>query len=330
MNESRFEKRQVGERQFEEKKIKEKQMIEEQALIKEKSLTEKQLKEKLTEIKNNDWNLSSGDDARELALTAMSCIGVKDPELRDDLILTFLYDLITERKLDKTTIRELLDMCLSDDHLFYKIGAQNDESVFNRSFTVLIVRWIVSYHNKSGHNKFGHNKSGDDLLSEAEMMHVYNETLRYVRCEKDLRGYVEDGGWAHALAHGATTLRTLALSSYIQKDQLLELLDLVKEKVNVSHTVYITEESERLVMVVINIMSRGILTEDELIKWISGFSTLNEPTSIHETLYWKENLFGFLRALYFRLKYKNGSINILNEIEKTDNELNRLHNEMIE
>ncbi|WP_432666751.1 DUF2785 domain-containing protein [Wukongibacter baidiensis] len=280
----------------------------------------RELKSQLLEIKSNDWEIPNDVDIRELALEAMDNIGVKDQELRDSLILTFLYKLITERKLSKDVIRELLNKCLSDKHLFYKIGEKKDDSVFNRGFTILIVRWIVYYHNKFG----------EDLLSKEEMIKVFEDVVKYVRLEKDVRGYVEDGGWAHSLAHAATALRTLALCNYIQKDELLELLEVVKEKASISYYVHITEEAERLVMVVINIMSRNILIEDEIIDWIRSFNELGEPSHSAEKFYWKENIQGLLRALYFRLKFKKGSIKIINEIEKISHKFNQFHNNMKE
>lgn len=275
------------------------------------------LKKELTKIRDNDWVIGADIDITNLAFGAMTNIGSTDAELRDDLILSFLYVLITERHLSEDDIRRLLDICLCEDHLFYKLGEEGDDSVFNRSFTVLIIRWIIHYDNEYG-----------GLLSKNEMMRVFESVISYVRLEKDMRGFDSGHGWAHSLAHAATALRTLALSEYIGKKELLELLEVVKEKASIDYHVYITDESERMVMVVVNIMSRKLLSHDEIMQWISSFEKLDKPENIVNHIYQRENMLGFLRALYFRLRFKKASDNIIDAIERVANDLNEFHNNM--
>jgi len=180
-----------------------------------------ELKKQLLEFKNNDWNIPDGIDNYQLALEAMDNIGSIDGELRDDLILTYLWILITEKILSKEQIKELLDISLSDKHLFFRLREKQDDSVFNRAFTILIIRWIIYYHNNYG----------EDLFTEKEIHKIFENVIKYVREEKDLRGYVEGRGWAHAMGHSGDALRTFALCNYITHNQLLDMLEVIKEKV---------------------------------------------------------------------------------------------------
>lgn len=273
---------------------------------------EEQLKIQLLEISKNDWNIPKDIDTWKFALELMSNIGSTDSELRDNLILELLWKLITEKSLAKEQIKELLGIALSDKHLFYKLGEEGGDSVFNRAFTVLIVNCIVYYHNNLG----------EELLNEKEMLKVFDDVIRYVSLEKDTRGYVNGKGWAHAIAHSGDCLRELALCSYIKHDQLLEILKVVKEKICISYYTYINEEAERLVSAIMNAIERKLLSDEEVIDWIKSFGG-GAPTEFPAKHYWKENVKNLLRSLYFRLKFQNGPVAFINEIEQVQYSINR-------
>lgn len=264
------------------------------------------LKNRLLEIRSKDWKLPEGTDAYELALESIANIGSTDPVLRDELILEVLCNMIMENILTKEQIRELLNICLSEKHLFFGLGATQDDSVFNRAFTVLIIRVIVYYHNKFG----------EDLLSRKEMLQVFNKFMEYLRLEKDTRGYVEAKGWAHAIAHSGDALRSFALCSYIEAEQCRELLEVMKEKVNLIDNVYINEECERLVSAAVLVIERGTLCESEIVSWIRSFRKVDRPEKFPAAHYWRENIKDFLRSLYFRLKFRKASVIFLEEIEE--------------
>jgi hypothetical protein len=271
-----------------------------------------QLKKRLLEIRSNNWNIPDGINKRQFALELMDNIGSTDPVLRDDLILSMLWKMIVDKVLSQEEIKELLEVSLSDKHLFYKVGEKEDDSVFNRAFTVLIIRLIMYYQNNYG----------EDLLSEEELIRVFNDFIKYVRQERDLRGYDKDKGWAHAIAHSGDALRTFAYCKYIGHVQLIEILEVIKEKVDVSYYVYINEECERLVSAVINVIERNELSEEEIISWIRSFEELEKPDKFPEEHYWRENVKNLLRSLYFRLKFRKGSDKIINEIEKVLHNIN--------
>ena len=189
--------------------------------------------------------------------------------------------------------------------------------MFNRAFTVLIIRIIVSYHVNT-----------EEFLTEEEVTKVYKDVIKYMRSEKDTRGYVKEKGWAHAVAHGADALRGLALCNTIQRQELQEILEVIKEKVCITTSVYTHMESERMVTAVVNVIRRDLLTEEEIINWVKSFESIERPASLGDPIanYFLENTLRFLRALYFRMKYKSMSANIIEEIEKTSQNLNSYFN----
>lgn len=285
-------------------------------------MKQQELKKCLARLKENDWLLDCYDktEIEELVFRAFKHIGTLDAELRDDLILEFLYHIIINQKVSSTILRELLKRCVSEEHLYRGLGMSGDDSVYNRSFTILIIRYIIYYHNKYDQS----------LFTSEELRNLCKQVCLYIRQENDMRGYVEESGWAHALAHSATCLRTLALSNELKEQELLEILQVVKAKMTICDGVFKCDETERFTMVVINILSRDLLTEKDYIKWIYSFNELEKPPSIHEQMNQRENVLGFLRALYFRLKYKMPSCHLVFEIENVMNTINSFHNNMVE
>lgn len=277
---------------------------------------EQELKQILFDMSSKDWKIPSDINPYLLSLNAFSFIGTTNSILRDDLILVFLWKMITEKVLSKDQIKHILTLALSENHLFYKLGEEKDDSVFNRAFTILIVRWIIFYHNNYG----------EDLFTKDEMNDVFNKVIEYVKKEKDFRGYVINKGWAHSMGHAGDCLRSLALCHYMTREQLKEILEVVKTKISISYYAYKNEETERLVSPVINVIERNIINECEIIEWFECFTKIKQPEDFNERHFFQENLKGFLRSLYFRLKYRNCSVNLINELENNLHIINHFFN----
>lgn len=276
------------------------------------------LKEQLQSIKNNNWKIPEGVDTFALALKAMDNIGSTDPVLRDELVLEFLIALITHKLLRGEQVKELLVACLSDKHLFYKLGEAEDDSVFNRTFTLLIVDVILFYHSTFGGYFF----------TREEIFEVFNAVVKYVRLEKDVRGYVDGKGWAHAMAHSGDVLSSLALCRELNHYQLQEILEVIKGKMNITYYVYVNEEAERLTSAICNVIQSNILGEDEILNWIKSFNNLEIPKSLPDRHYWKENIKNLLRSLYFRLKFKKAPEVFIKALEEVQNNINSVYNNL--
>ena len=96
------------------------------------------------------------------------------------------------------TLRRILVTVLDDEHLFLHLGARTSDSVFTRSFSVLLVALALHHH------------QNQPFLSAEDLRRVKADLCRYIEKENDLRGYVVGKGWAHAPAHAADALGALA------------------------------------------------------------------------------------------------------------------------
>jgi hypothetical protein len=140
-------------------------------------------------------------------------------------------------------------------------------------------------------------------LPDSELQVIKSKILRYLKGEKDLRGYVPVKGWAHAMAHAADALDELVRCDSFSLDDLLELLAVMHRAISVSDTVYIYEEDERLVTAVLATWQREEISEKIIIRWLEGFDpAVAADLSMPESNWRLVNNKNFLRSLYFRTK----------------------------
>jgi hypothetical protein len=268
---------------------------------------ENSLKEKLIGIKNNNYLLEKDESYFTLGLEMMDNIGSIDPELRDKLIYTTFFYLISKNRFTFQQLNNLLNISLDSSHLFYKLYDKDEDAVFKRTFSVLIIALIINEHRK------------ENFLSEKVLYEVKDKLIEYMLNETDVRGYVEGKGWSHSAAHTADALDELVQCLCFNKTDLIDILNSIKVKVCTGDYVYIDEESERLITVVENVFNRKILNNSEIIEWLQVFEHEN-PKGIHkgshiDNYHLKVNIKEFLRSLYFRLLEQEDSEFIIEEIK---------------
>ena len=97
------------------------------------------LKQKLQHIQSSNHSIDHEEQPYELALYMMKHIGSTDPVLRDELIYVTFATWIGQGVFSEDQLRHMLQLALDDQHLFYAIGEQGTDSVFTRTFSVLLL-----------------------------------------------------------------------------------------------------------------------------------------------------------------------------------------------
>lgn len=248
-----------------------------------------ELKDRLKGIKSNELKVREGENAYDIALLMMDYLGDIESEFRDDLIYSILGQWIIGDVLTNEQLMQILNIALDDKHLFYKIGEKDTDSVFMRAFSILIVASIIYAHRKN------------NLLNDEEIIDVKNKVIRYMAEEKDVRGYIAEGGWAHTAAHASDALDELGLCKEFGREELLEILGAIKEKVSIEYHGYICYEDERLAYATNSIVSRNILTEEELSGWVKSFAEYDKNIDFPKHYYLIANIRNYLNSLYYRL-----------------------------
>jgi hypothetical protein len=252
-------------------------------------MNREELKEKLKAINCDESKVPEGLNAFETALSMLEYLGDIDSELRDDLIYSVLSKWIIGKVFSKEQLRQILEIILDDKHLFYRIGERDTNSVFMRAFSALIIATIIYAHRE------------ERFLNNEELTGVKNKVIRYMNEEIDVRGYIAEGGWAHTAAHSADVLDELALCEELGSVEMLEILMTIKNKVCIDYHSYICYEDERLAYATNSLISRDLLSEEEISEWVRSFLEYKEKTAIPNHFYLITNIRNYLNSLYYRL-----------------------------
>ncbi|MCP3739299.1 DUF2785 domain-containing protein [Rossellomorea sp. BNER] len=228
-------------------------------------------------------------------------IGSTDPELRDHMIYIFFSRLIQGDFLKGDQLQYILEITMDNDHLFYRIEEINTDGVFTRSFSSLVMALVIEVDIKK------------TFLPQDLVMKAFNRTIEYFHKERDLRGYVEEKGWAHSVAHGADLMEALIKHPKINTRYYREALAAIEQFVLRDHGVYIDDEDERLVFPIEAMLKWETV---EIVEWIHGLDSKVLKVK-GETRYFhlKINTSHFLKSLYFRLKFNESKAFICPHIE---------------
>ncbi|MEH7884218.1 DUF2785 domain-containing protein [Bacillus sp. JJ1609] len=257
------------------------------------------LKSELIDLDFKQPEKIKSKDLNQLIEQMVNHIGSTDPELRDKLIYTSFYYLIQRDYLNEQQMTYLIETCLDEKHLFLSIGSQDDDTVFTRAFSSLVVALILG---KDRENQF---------LSTELTKRTIKCSMFYLQEETDTRGYVEGKGWAHSIAHGADLLDEAIKHPLFEMGIVNDCLDTISSCL-FKEAVYTDGEDERLIYSIEALLEKG-MDERILEKWIFSLSDyLNEirnPNGFSLSYFRKKtNLSNFLKTLYFRLMFKNDGV----------------------
>jgi hypothetical protein len=241
------------------------------------------LKKELTRLKKSNFVFDQAYDVERLSDDMFVYIGDTDSELRDKLIYHAYYYLITNGYLSNEYLEELVCKCM--DKLFTGIGLREDDTVFTRSFTSLVISLILFADNQ----KF--------FLSKECVLKIKDTLCTYITEEQDIRGYVEGKGWAHSIAHVADAFAELAGNHHLEVSMYEELIDVLVRKICEVSEVYMDEEEERVMAAIGTMLERG-LSEVVLVQRIRNHYKWVPTITMNECSKKYMNRRNFLRSLF--------------------------------
>lgn len=256
------------------------------------------VKQKLLELKQESFKVNSETNIRDVCFDMLSFIGDVDPVLRDEYIYEAFYNwLIIYDVIDHVTLKELCFKISDEEHLFLNISSFSTDDVFMRSFSVLILSVMLNYQSKHS------------FLDKEEFNVLKNKILRYVSYEKDVRGYVEDKGWAHSMAHGADALKEIVLCNQSTLNDHKEILKILEVMLCNKKIVYTYKEDERMANVLLAIINRNLVSTHIIKDWLSALVQRVNFSTDQITYAKSLNIRNFLYSFYF----KNRNINLFDD-----------------
>jgi hypothetical protein len=137
------------------------------------------------------------------------------------------------------------------------LGDGPGDGIFLRSFSLLALSVLAATDLKT---PFLDQRGFDELFELAE---------RSLSRERDLRGYVEGKGWAHATAHGADLLKFLARSDKLRADQQARLVEAVAGRLRSAHQVFVWGEDARLAWALAQLAKRADFDPAPFAAWLA-------------------------------------------------------------
>jgi hypothetical protein len=266
----------------------------------------------LRKIQENQYRVTEEQNPWDYVLQMLDHIGDIDSEFRDDLIYnTFSEWIEVKGFFDEEQLKYILSVLMDNEHLFYQIGSDGNDSVFTRTFSALAIVLVLIRHRKKA------------LLSVDEFTDIKNKLIEYYTSEKDLRGYIQKSEWAHAAAHGADVMDELVQCRECNEDMIKEILNAFKKILHNGKYILHTEEDERICRVVFRIMKENLLSNQEVVIWLEELSECIGWQSDRMQYIARVNSKNFIRCLYFKTMHYDSTLDLINVIFNVEAKLNR-------
>lgn len=247
------------------------------------------------QVVEEDFEVPSDRPLDDLTAELTRMLGSTDPTQRDDTAYTALATW-TDRGVYDHLLSGLGDGMAAG--LTVGLGERGTDSVFRRSFSVLILGECLSRDNAAA------------LLPATKILEWGDRVATWYLRERDLRGHVPGKGWAHAVAHGADAIGQLARSPHLAQAELTVLLDVLAERLSLpGDAVLVHGEPDRMALAAMQVLRRNLVPFDIVEPWISRLADIatTRVRSGDDPFLARGNAEAFLRALYLQLTIAPGA-----------------------
>ena len=140
--------------------------------------------------------------------------------------------------------------------------ADADNAAVRRSYSALALA-ILAYRDIEEH-----------FLDATAVHALLDAGIDYLLDEPDRRGYVPELGWINATSHAADLLKFLVRNPLTVGRTTGAVLDALRALLTrATSPVFVDDEEDRLVLVVVDVIGRETIGDDELCDWIDTFGS---------------------------------------------------------
>ncbi len=214
-------------------------------------------------IVDTDAEVPPGRTAAELLPSLLDLLGSDDPYLRDEVGYGVLARwVVHDHLLDRDELRYAVSRLVPD----LRIGLDGDEpddpdhAAVRRSYSALALA-ILAFRDVEVH-----------FLDPTGVHALLDAAIEYLLDEPDRRGFVPDVGWINATSHAADLLKFLVRNQLTEEADHRRVLDALQTLLTrATGPVFVDDEEDRLVLVVVDVIGRETIDDDELSAWIEAF-----------------------------------------------------------
>jgi hypothetical protein len=172
------------------------------------------------------------------------------------------------------------------------LGEEGTDTVFRRSFSALVLAECLT-RDVEAH-----------LLPDRVVMEWGDRIATWFLRERDVRGWVPDKGWAHAIAHGSDAIGALAGSHHLGGPELTVLLDVQADRLLDGGSALLAGEPDRMASATMHVLRRDVVSLTVLEPWVQRIaSAAGSLGSLDgDPFATSTNPQAFLRALHLQLQ----------------------------
>jgi hypothetical protein len=238
----------------------------------------------------------------ELTAELTTMLGSPDPTQRDDTAYATLATWIGRGVYDDL-LAGLGDGMAAG--LEVGLGEAGTDSIFRRSFSALILGECVDRDNVVR------------ALPASKILEWGDRIATWYIRERDLRGFVDGRGWAHAAAHGADAIGALGRSPDLGLPELTVMLDVMADRLLLPTDEFLVcSEPDRMAMATMDILRRNLVPLSILEPWVArlaGSATTRGGKAKNPFLR-TFNVQAYLRALHLQLAIGGGHPDVRSDL----------------
>lgn len=243
-------------------------------------------------------------DNNELLTTMLTNLTSSNPQLRDVLgyqnfVYLLQYNLLTDKQL------HTIFMHVSHELLLANIGEKNNDTVFARAFSAILLADLLSIDRTNA------------FLTTEEAQAFFAQASAFLTKEQDTRTFVKDKGWANAIVFGSDLMTAIIQHPAYELRFSPAILQGIAATLY-KQTVYINDEEERFAHTIEALIAKGY-PELALVEWVEQLfdrlqNMLYQNGYNEAFLQTRTNTLHFIKTLYFYLKVKQSYPQLQNAI----------------
>jgi len=250
------------------------------------------------QVRSAEMKVPTDRPLADLTAELTTMLGSTDPVERDQIAYPILATWISDGVYDDL-LAGLGDGMTAG--LTQGLGESGTDSVFRRSFSALVLAECVERDNSRS------------LLPPAKLLDWGDRVAGWLVRERDVRGFVPGKGWAHAIAHGADAISTLADSPHFRMTELTVLLDVIADRILLETPTPLTSgEPDRLAAATMSVLRRRLVPLRIIEPWLARITASATATGgpDHDPYRTTANPESFLRALHIQVAFAPEPIDV--------------------
>jgi hypothetical protein len=250
----------------------------------------------LLELEAGSFKVTDDGARQALAMDLLQCLSSPDPELRDGVAYEGLFTWMRSGALSAATAAGIFERLLPVIAPGYA-----DADGVERPFAALVLAEVARRDRL------------EPFLEQGRRLALASAAADYLETVGDYRGFDEQEGWRHGVAHGADLVLQLSLNPKLGRRELDRLLAAVARQIAPGDAhFYRYGEPERLARAVFYLSSRNLHADDDWNRWFERVSAPDPLSAWGDAfrsqagLAKRHNTLAFLRALYVFLREDGG------------------------